>query len=1162
MFVDLPFPPPLPEGYAVTAAAPYPPHLVDALSRSFDAATVQRGLAYAVEGRAQVEGVKRSEDGGLEVAGVCQGSLKKPYRQTLWLAKEDDGRVFYEDSTCNCPVGDDCKHIVALLLTVLKDGGASLTRSLDGEDDDEGDEGAAATATDEFPEPSAEALGWLEGLDAPAPAPAAVSAKPAAKGVTGSYQLVYLLRTGFPGHPVQLALGKSRIMKTGGFGKPAPYRPQAYDLGGYRGPRDVVGESDVEPLRLFLALQAGGSFYYNDSVELRGEPGALLLRQAQRSGRLFLDGRMEDALRLAESRPLALAWKRNEAGLQELSVDLPPTMRWMPTWPLTFLDSAECCVGELHSELPPALLQQLIQAPPLNEADAPLARQRLQHIARERAIDLPLPQAAETESAGKPEARLVLTQGRFRHRVMSATNPRHAIAELYFDYPQGIIVSGAAEPSPLLRHRDADGQWRSLQRDLEAEAAVWRLLQQFDLESTPSRLPNFQRLDATEEGLMPSRFDASGWLPLLSDGMAALEAAGVQVTISDDFPFSVAEADDWFVQVDEDEIQGGGEWFNLDLGVSVGGERISLVQPLLGLIREQAGLLARVRALDDSQTYPVALDEHRILPVPAGRLKAWLLPLLEFLDDERPRLSRHHAITLAGLEEQPAHWVGGETLRALGQKLKDFSGIESRPPAPGFNATLRPYQQLGLDWLQFLREYGLAGILADDMGLGKTVQTLAHIHLEKTEGRADRPSLVIAPTSLLANWRNEAAQFAPNLKVLTLHGPDRARNFAQMAEVDIIVTTYPLLVRDRDVLLAQEYHLLVMDEAQFIKNPKAQSHQVARQLKARHRLSLTGTPLENHLGELWAQFDFLMPGFLGKVKRFAQVFRVPIEKQGDNGARQELAERVRPFLLRRTKEQVLTDLPPRTEMVRWVEIDGGQRDLYESLRVVFDKKLRQALAEQGVGRSQIMILDALLKLRQVCCDPRLVKLPAAENLVSKGTAASAKLQTLMEMLEELIDEGRKVLLFSQFTSMIELIEAELEVRKITYAKLTGQTRDRETPIADFQEGRVPLFLISLKAGGTGLNLTAADTVIHYDPWWNPAVEEQATARAHRIGQEKPVFVYKLLTQGTVEEKILALQDRKRGLADQLLKQKAPGEDGGGHLLTAADLDVLFQPLGS
>jgi SNF2 family DNA or RNA helicase len=352
-----------------------------------------------------------------------------------------------------------------------------------------------------------------------------------------------------------------------------------------------------------------------------------------------------------------------------------------------------------------------------------------------------------------------------------------------------------------------------------------------------------------------------------------------------------------------------------------------------------------------------------------------------------------------------------------------------------------------------------------------------------------------------------------------------------------------------------------MDEAQFIKNPKAQSHQVARLLKARHRLSLTGTPLENHLGELWAQFDYLMPGLLGSGKRFTQVYRTPIEKLGDEEMRTRLSERVRPFLLRRTKEQVLSDLPPRTEMVRWVEIEGGQRDLYESLRVAFDRKLRHALVEQGVGRSQIMIFDALLKLRQICCDPRLVRLPAAEALVRKGHAHSAKLATLMEMLVELIDEGRKVLLFSQFTSMLALIELELEKLGIPYAKLTGQTRDRETPIDDFQQGRVPLFLISLKAGGTGLNLTAADTVIHYDPWWNPAVEEQATARAHRIGQDKPVFVYKLMTQGTVEEKILALQDRKRGLADQLMRPGAGAAAAGGNLLTASDLDVLFQPLG-
>ena len=294
-----------------------------------------------------------------------------------------------------------------------------------------------------------------------------------------------------------------------------------------------------------------------------------------------------------------------------------------------------------------------------------------------------------------------------------------------------------------------------------------------------------------------------------------------------------------------------------------------------------------------------------------------------------------------------------------------------------------------------------------------------------------------------------------------------------------------------------------------------------------------------------------MPGLLGDVRRFANIFRTPIEKQNDVERRQQLAERVRPFLLRRTKEQVLTELPPKTEVIRWVELTGEQRDLYESLRLAFDKKLRQVLATKGVAQSQIMILDALLKLRQVCCDPRLVKLPGAPK-----TADSAKLGLLMGMLPELLDEGRRVLLFSQFTSMLSLIEEALTAQGIEYVKLTGQTKDRETPINRFQNGEVPLFLISLKAGGTGLNLTAADSVIHFDPWWNPAVEEQASARAYRIGQDKPVFAYKLLTKGTVEEKILALQDRKRNLADNLLAGAAPNQ----HLITAEDLDVLFQPL--
>jgi len=1006
------------------------------------------------------------------------------------------------------------------------------------------------TIADSFPEPSAAAVEWLGELDG---VPDTQPLRPP-KGKALSQQLVYLLRQGQ--QPMRLLLGKSRQLKTGGLGKPVTYYPQTYDLGSMRSHRDFIGDDDVAPLRLFVALQAGTAYYYSEAVELMDETGALLLRQALRTGRMYQEGCMGQPLQEGPRQPLALCWERTADGLQQVGFDLPDALQVIATSPPFYFDAGAGLIGELHSGLPDDVLKKLLAAPPLNEADAPLVRQQLLRLAQQKGLELPLPEAAESLAAGQPVAHLTLGSGRFR-AASNGTEERHAIATLYFDYPEGLRVTGSEHPALMMRRQAGDGQWQTLLRDMRTEGEVWRRMQALGFESYQRRLPNYRRLDGADDCLLPEHRDAMGWMTFLETGVAALEQSGIRVSIADDFPLQMAAADEWFAGLEE---EAGSDWFTLDLGVMIGGERVSLVPPLLRLLREQPKLLTVVRALDDKEMVPVALDERRFLPVSAGRLKAWLLPLLEFLDDDRPRLARHHASALAGLDEHVTQWMGGDELRALGQRLKDFSGMTRQPPAAGFQTTLRPYQQVGLDWLQFLREYGLAGILADDMGLGKTVQALAHLHLEKISGRADRPSLVVATTSLMMNWKNEAAQFTPDLKVLLLHGKDRTERFADMANADIILTTYPLLVRDREALLAHEYHLLIMDEAQFIKNPKAQSHQVARQIRARHRLSLTGTPLENHLGELWAQFDFLMPGLLGRAKTFGTVFRTPIEKQGDEEMRQRLAERVRPFLLRRTKEQVLQDLPPRTEIVRWVELEGGQRDIYESLRVVFDKKLRQALAEQGAGRSQIMILDALLKLRQVCCDPRLVKLPTTEALVRKGAAPSAKLATLMEMLAELLDENRKVLLFSQFTSMLALIEEELVKRNIPYAKLTGQTRDRETPINDFQSGRVPLFLISLKAGGTGLNLTAADTVIHYDPWWNPAVEEQATARAHRIGQDKPVFVYKLMTQGTVEERILALQNRKRGLADRLVGKGQMSDAEGGHLLTGKDLDVLFQPL--
>jgi SNF2 family DNA or RNA helicase len=379
------------------------------------------------------------------------------------------------------------------------------------------------------------------------------------------------------------------------------------------------------------------------------------------------------------------------------------------------------------------------------------------------------------------------------------------------------------------------------------------------------------------------------------------------------------------------------------------------------------------------------------------------------------------------------------------------------------------------------------------------------------------------------------------------HGPRRRLD----PTADVTLTTYAILRSEEDLLAGENWDTAILDEAQNIKNSTTRAANVVRELDARHRLCLTGTPLENHLGELWSLFHFLLPGFLGDERSFRRLYRTPIEKEGNSLRREQLARRVRPFLLRRTKAEVAAELPPKTEIIRSVELIGAQRDLYESVRVTVDRAVRAEIERVGLARSQIAILDALLKLRQVCCDPRLVKMVAARHV-----AESAKLALLAEMLPKLIEEGRRILIFSQFTSMLALIEAQLHELGIDYVLLTGDTRDREKPVKRFQAQEVPVFLISLKAGGTGLNLTAADTVIHYDPWWNPAVETQATDRAHRIGQLQPVFVYKLIVAGSVEERIVEMQQRKADIASAILA----GTDLAATKLTRDDLAALFDPI--
>ncbi|MBX3138936.1 DEAD/DEAH box helicase [Candidatus Obscuribacterales bacterium] len=549
------------------------------------------------------------------------------------------------------------------------------------------------------------------------------------------------------------------------------------------------------------------------------------------------------------------------------------------------------------------------------------------------------------------------------------------------------------------------------------------------------------------------------------------------------------------------------------------------------------------------------LSDGTMISIPFERIRSILISIKELIEKGLDPNGELPAVDAADVFSDETlsrnRFIGSAKILRLVQMLTTLKQIQTVAAPENFKTTLRPYQLEGLSWLQFLAEQEFAGILADDMGLGKTIQLLAHICLEKENGRLKSPYLVLCPTSVLPNWLSEAEKFAPHLNVVSFHGLARYENLERMKSADLVVTTYPLLSRDLSTFSNVTWHGVALDEAQAIKNYKTKMAQAARSLKANHRFCLTGTPVENHLGELWSQFQFLLPGLLGDSNTFKNVFRDPIEKIGDVHRRKMLARRVKPFIMRRTKQEVAQELPDKTVIVQNIELEGDQRDLYETVRLASVKQVREEIAKKGFKHSQIMILDALLKMRQVCCDPRLVKLSAAATVTS-----TAKLDALIEMLEQQIEEGHKVLVFSQFTSMLELIEARLRESKLSYVKLTGETKDRAKPVKEFQEGSTPIFLISLKAGGTGLNLTQADVVIHYDPWWNPAVEEQATDRAHRIGQTKKVFVYKLIAKGTIEQRMVEMQERKRSIASSVYD-----EDGNFNLkFTEQDLEALLQPI--
>ena len=514
-------------------------------------------------------------------------------------------------------------------------------------------------------------------------------------------------------------------------------------------------------------------------------------------------------------------------------------------------------------------------------------------------------------------------------------------------------------------------------------------------------------------------------------------------------------------------------------------------------------------------------------------------------DTGHARLAPHH---LGRLER----WIdrfGGELdeqATTLRSRLRALA-VDASPKLPArLEATLRPYQDRGLAWLQFLRELGAGGVLADDMGLGKTLMTLAHLARWKDDA-GSAPSLVVCPTSVVGNWVKEAARFTPQLSVQVLHGGDA------IGASDLVVTTYALLRRNAETLAAVRFRCVVLDEAQNVKNAAAATSRAARRLDAEQRLALSGTPIENRLAELWSILTFANPGMLGERHAFEDRFERPITNEPNGAVAEELRATVRPFVLRRTKAEVLGDLPPKTEIDVSCVLGLRQKRMYDALALSLRQAVRKDVEKRGFGRSRMSVLTAILRLRQMACDPRLVD-PSAPP------ADSAKRIAFLELARQLLAEGRRALVFSQFTGLLSLWREDLDREKIGYEYLDGSSTDRDRTVERFQNGSAPLFLISLKAGGAGLNLTAADTVVHCDPWWNPAVEDQATDRAHRLGQQRPVTVIRLVARSTIEDKIALLKEKKRELAASVIDDAA-GE-GALEGLTSEDVSLLLDGIGS
>jgi superfamily II DNA or RNA helicase len=1021
--------------------------------------------------------------------------VKPPPWPVVARVRGDQGYVVTVDYTasgnhmrgeCSCSAAVDCEHAAATALVVLAAEREHIVdRTLVLRQGVVGD--------------------WLTGIGK-------IVRPPDSSATTDERLVAYVLdqREG----EIGLAIHQATRKRSGGLALGAAILGPA---DGARGAPRWVGLDDLRRIALVRAVTRVHPDIARVPVDrLHGD----LLRDLAGSGALFWDSAKSAPLGYGDPIRDALRWRAIDGDPTCERLGLDGGLVVVPARECHYVDVARARIGPLDLGVPAELVQRLLAGPPVPRSMRATVERSLGPLLGTGAA-LVAPAASTTrEDAAAMAPRMVASLD----TRPGQRNLMHVTGEVAY----GDQIFALAAWDPL----------RPLPRDLVAEGRLEERLR-----ALVAGLPYPLAAASSLELLANARHVAHTMVPLL-------RSEGWTCELSDDFPHQAPVADVDFVETLR-PVGDGKAWFEVALDVVIAGRTGPLLPLLLDAIQSgQVVLEVDGTAADLDTGINLRLPDGELVHVPAERLRRWLRPLFELglfgLDDGALRVPTPVAAEL--LREL----ASGDPRRRIDlataeHQVAALLTLAPRAEPPSFAGALRDYQRVGLAWLHALHDAGHGGLLADEMGLGKTVQVLAFLDGLRAAGtlHAGAPALVVAPRSVVGNWAREAARFAPALATVVHLGAERST--ADLAP--LVITSYQTLARDIDALRAVPWTTVLLDEAQAVKNPLTQLRAAVATLGARSRFCITGTPIENHLGELWSELDLAMPGMLGRRASFDAVFRRPIEKFASTASLERLRRRIRPFLLRRTKESVALELPPKTEVVERIELDTPQRDLYETLRLVLDEKVRAALAARGVQATSMMILDALLKLRQCCCDPRLVKLPEARRVTS-----SAKLERLLAMLEELADSGRSTLVFSQFTSMLTLIEAACAKAGIPVLKLTGGTRNRDDVIARFQAGEVKVFLVSLKTGGVGLNLTRADTVIHYDPWWNPAAEAQATDRAHRIGQDRHVMVYKLVARGTLEETICDLQEDKRQLTAAALR------DGGVTHLAPDDLAALYDRL--